>query len=102
MRLALGASRREVLSKTVVGGLAPAVAGGLAGLPVAWTLARAFPTLFFDVTPFDAGSSIAGAAILVLVALAAALLPARRAARVDPNRGSPKLVLDLSVLLLIR
>ena len=84
VRLALGASRREVLSKTVVSGLAPAVAGGLAGLPVAWALARAFPTLLFDVTPFDAGSSITGAAILVLVALAAALLPARRAARVDP------------------
>ena len=68
----------------MLSGLTPAVVGGLAGLPVTWTLAQAFPTLFFEVTPFDAGSSIAGAAILLLVALAATLLPARRAAQVDP------------------
>jgi predicted permease len=84
IRLALGAPRGDVLRQTVVSGLTPAIAGGLGGLPAAWVLARSFPTLFFQAPPFDAVSLAAGAGLLMLVALAAALMPAHRAARIEP------------------
>jgi putative ABC transport system permease protein len=84
IRLALGAPRGEVLSRTVWRGLAPAINGLLVGLPIAWALARLFPTLLFEVGPYDAGSSLVGALLLTLVAVVAALLPARRATKVDP------------------
>jgi predicted permease len=84
IRLALGASLGEVQSRTVVRGLAPAIAGALVGLPVAWALARLFPALLFEVGPYDAGSSLAGVLLLLLVAASAAALPARRATRIDP------------------
>ena len=84
IRLALGAPLGDVLSRTVTRGLAPAIAGALLGLPIAWALARVFATLLFQVGPFDAGSSFGGVLLLVLVAAVAALVPARRATKVDP------------------
>jgi putative ABC transport system permease protein len=83
VRLALGAPRHQVLARTVAGGLVPAIAGGLLGLPIAWALGRLFPTLLFEVAPDDAASSIAGAMVLVLVACVAASLAARRATHVN-------------------
>ena len=84
IRLALGAPRRRIVSHVLWSGLAPAVLGGVVGLAAAVALARMFQTLLFEVEPRDIGSFTAGAALLLLVALAAALGPARRAARVDP------------------
>jgi putative ABC transport system permease protein len=84
IRLALGASHRTVMSGVVWRGLAPAIAGGLIGLAIAIALTRTFRALFFDVEPLDLSSFAGGAILLLLVALAAALGPARRAARVDP------------------
>jgi len=77
-------SRVEVLSTTTLAGVAPAIAGLIAGLPVAWLLAQMFPTLFFEVGPRDVASCVIGPAILLLVAIGAALVPARRATRIDP------------------
>jgi putative ABC transport system permease protein len=84
VRLALGAPRMTVLSTMALSAVAPAAAGIVAGLPVAWMLARMAPALLFDVGPFDLWSSMSGAAILLLAVCVAALAPARRATGVDP------------------
>jgi hypothetical protein len=84
IRLALGASRAGVMSDVLVRSLVPATAGGAIGLASAYALARAFRALFFDVAALDLASFVSGAMLLLAVALAAALGPARRAARVDP------------------
>lgn len=87
IRLALGASRASILSTVIWRGMAPAAAGGLIGLGLALALARTFRALLFEVEPLDLTSFSGGAVALVAVALAAALGPARRAARIDPVRA---------------
>jgi putative ABC transport system permease protein len=84
IRLALGASRRDIMSRVFSRGLVPAACGGLAGIGLAIALARAFQSLLFEIQPLDAGSVIAGSLLLLAVAVTAALGPARRASRVDP------------------
>jgi putative ABC transport system permease protein len=84
VRLALGARRRQVVG-LVLGDAMRLVAVGVGlGLPLVWAASRWVRTLLFGVSPADplaAGGSIA---VLVAAALAAAYLPARRAARTDP------------------
>jgi ABC-type antimicrobial peptide transport system permease subunit len=87
IRLALGATRVRILSDVVRSGLLPALGGGLAGVALAVVLARTFRALLFEVQPLDAASFAGGAIALIVVALAAALGPARRASRVDPARA---------------
>jgi putative ABC transport system permease protein len=87
IRLALGAPRSGIVSNVVWRGLIPAIAGGLVGLSIAIALARTFRALLFGVEPLDIESFAGGAALLLLVALAAALGPARRAARIDPAKA---------------
>lgn len=84
IRLALGAPRQAIVSRIVGRGLIPVIAGGLVGLALAAALGRMFSALLFEVEPIDAGARTGGALILLLVALAAALGPARRASRIDP------------------
>ena len=84
IRVTLGASRRDILVRTLSNGLAPAIVGFLLGTAAAAALARAFGALLFDVSPLDARSLAVGGVTLLLVALAAASGPARSAARVDP------------------
>jgi putative ABC transport system permease protein len=84
IRIALGASRASVRS-LVIGESAKLVLFGLAaGIPAALVLTRFLSTLLFDVRPADPLTFISVAALLALVALAAAYIPARRAMRVDP------------------
>jgi predicted permease len=84
IRLALGASRRSILSIVVRRGVAPALCGGLLGAALAFALARTFRALLFGIEPLDVTSFAGGAALLLAVVLAAALGPARRAAGIDP------------------
>ncbi len=84
IRLALGASQRDILSRTLAAGLVPASIGLAGGLALAFALARTFRALFFGVEPLDAGSLASGAVLLLAVAVAAALGPALAASRVDP------------------
>ncbi|HET9370942.1 MAG TPA: FtsX-like permease family protein, partial [Vicinamibacterales bacterium] len=87
IRVALGASRRRILSNVVWRGLAPALAGGAIGLGIALALGQTFRALLFGIEPVDATSFAGGALALTIVAVAAALGPARRAASVDPVRA---------------
>lgn len=68
-------------------GLAPVLAGAIAGVAVAFACTRVVGSLLFQVSPYN--SAIASTAVCVLVALgtAACLLPARRAASVDPMQA---------------
>ena len=84
IRAALGASRREVIALVLRGGMGPVVAGLLVGAAAASLTERAVAGMLFGVTIRDPLSIGMVAATLTLAALLASLVPARRAARVDP------------------
>jgi ABC-type antimicrobial peptide transport system permease subunit len=82
--MALGAQWREVVG-LVVRDAATVVAGGVAvGAVAAFVTVRWLSTLLFDVTASDPLTNMIVLAVLVVVTILAAYLPARRAARVDP------------------
>ena len=84
LRLALGATGRDVVRMVLGGAVRLALTGLAAGVPLAWWMARLGAGIVPGLTP-DAPVTIAMAAIaLVIVALFAAWLPARRAAQVQP------------------
>jgi putative ABC transport system permease protein len=87
IRMALGASRRDVVTMVLGQGARLAAAGVAAGLVGALTITRAIDTLLFGVSPRDPGTLVALAATLTAVALLACYIPARRATRVDPIRA---------------
>jgi putative ABC transport system permease protein len=84
IRMALGAQIGDVLSLVLARGARIAVAGIAVGVVGSAALARSLAALLFGVDPLDAASFGAAAALLALVALGAASIPAWRAARVDP------------------
>ena len=84
IRITLGARQVDVLALIVREGMALAAAGIGAGLLLAWAGARSLSSLLFAVRPDDPAVFAATAALLALVSLAATLLPALRAARVEP------------------
>src|SRR5204863_4356573 len=83
IRVALGAQRRSILYMVLGEGAVMAGIGlGLGGI-AAVPLSRLISGLLFDVKPVDPATIIFAALLLVVVALAAALIPARRATTVD-------------------
>jgi predicted permease len=84
LRLALGAQRKNIYRLVLHDGLVPVLGGAVAGVAVAFASARVVSSLLFQVSPYD--SAIASSAVFLLLATgtAACLLPARRAAAVDP------------------
>jgi len=86
IRVALGARRGDVLALVVREGVALAVVGVALGVAGAWMLRRVVASLLYGVAPSDPTTFVAAALALLVVALAATLLPARQALRVDPAR----------------
>jgi putative ABC transport system permease protein len=86
VRAALGASRARLLRLVAVEGLSVTCAGLLAGLAAAAGFARLLNALLFQVQPLDPAAFIAAPLILLPVAALGSLLPAMRAASVDPAR----------------
>jgi len=84
VRMALGASRRDVLMLVVVQGVKVPIAGILIGLLGALAATRVIQHLLFGVTPTDPLTFFSVTLLLGGTALLACYLPARRAARVDP------------------
>jgi len=84
IRIALGASSRDLLRLVLGEGVRLAAAGVALGLVGALALTRAVSSLLYRVDPRDPWTFAALAAALTVVALVACYLPARRAARVDP------------------
>jgi putative ABC transport system permease protein len=84
VRVALGASRAQVLRLVVTHGLWLTGIGVLVGLALAPVGTYAAQSLLFHVSPFDPVSFTAVAVLLMAVAFLASYLPAVRATRVDP------------------
>jgi predicted permease len=84
LRVALGAQRKNIYGLVLQDGLMPVLAGALAGVAVAFAFARVVGSLLFEVSPYNAAITTSAVAVLVAMGTAACLLPARRAAAVDP------------------
>jgi predicted permease len=84
MRVALGASRRDIVALILRQGLAMTGIGVAIGLAGAFAATRLFKRLLLGVSTTDAVSFIGTTLLLVIIAVLATYLPARRAASVDP------------------
>jgi putative ABC transport system permease protein len=84
IRMALGARGSDVLKLVIGQGMALAIIGVALGLVASLALTRLMETLLFSVSATDPLTFIAIALLLILVALLACYIPARRAAKVDP------------------
>ena len=84
IRVALGAQRGNVLGLVLAQGIRLTIAGAILGVLGSVALTRFLRSELFDIKPTDAVTLIGAAAAMLLVALAACYLPARRATHVDP------------------
>ena len=84
VRMALGAQKRAVLKLVVGKGMALAIIGTVIGLVAALALTRLMRSLLFEVTPTDWLTFLIASMVLLIVALFACYIPARRATKVDP------------------
>ena len=86
IRIALGARTGQIYGLVVGQALVPILAGLGAGVLGALGFARVLRSLLFDIGPGDPATLLLGSAVLGGVTVLASLLPARRAAQVDPVR----------------
>ena len=84
VRMALGAQRGQVLWMILRESLLVSAAGILVGAPLAFAGAKLMRSMLFGVLPGDSFSFVGALVGVILVALAASLVPVRRAVRVDP------------------
>jgi putative ABC transport system permease protein len=84
VRMALGAQAEDVLKLVVRNGMALALIGVAIGLAGAFALTRLMTTLLLWVTPTDVATFATVSALIIIVALLACYIPARRASKVDP------------------
>jgi predicted permease len=87
VRMALGADAAMVVRLVLWGALWPVLGGAAIGLGAAAAATRLLASFLYGVRPLDPTAFALAAAILVIVALIAAWLPAWRATRVDPLRA---------------
>ena len=85
LRLALGATQASAVWLVVRDAVMMIGAGTLVALPAAWALRRLIEAQLFGVHAFDAPTIVLAGGMLALVALAATLIPARRAASISPT-----------------
>lgn len=84
LRMALGASTSHVMRTVLLDAVRHVATGIAIGLAGAWAVSGVFASLVFGVTTTEVGVYLAVAGLVALVSLAAAFVPAIRAARVDP------------------
>jgi putative ABC transport system permease protein len=87
VRMALGAERPGLRRMVVVQGGRVALLGVVVGVLVALGVTRFLTTLLFGVEPLDATTFVAMSSVMLVVALLASYIPARRASAVDPVRS---------------
>ena len=84
IRMALGASKQNVLQMVLAQTLKVTVMGVIAGIAVALLVTRLFSSMLFGVSNYDPLTFMCIVALMIVVAALAGYVPARRAARVDP------------------
>jgi putative ABC transport system permease protein len=84
IRMALGSTRKSILQKTLWEGMSLALVGLGAGILIAVWLMRFLSSILYNVKATDVFTPLAGAVLLLLVAVAATLSPAAKAMRVNP------------------
>jgi putative ABC transport system permease protein len=84
IRMALGASRSDVVRMILGQGITLAIVGSIVGLGISFWLTRLIVKLLFQVTPTDLFTFGVATLVLLFSALLASYLPARRATKVDP------------------
>jgi putative ABC transport system permease protein len=84
IRMALGAQRGDVMKLILGSGMAMVFGGVIAGLILSYFLTSEIENLLYGIGAFDVPAFAATSALLILIALVACWLPARRAMRVDP------------------
>jgi putative ABC transport system permease protein len=84
LRVALGATSRDVMRIVLAEAFALAAAGVLLGVAGAIVTTRLMAALLFGVTPTDPATFVSIAGLLMAIALAGSYIPARRATGVDP------------------
>jgi putative ABC transport system permease protein len=84
IRIALGARMADVMRLVLVGGMRVVATGVLLGIALAIAAGRLIASLLYGVTPTDPATALGVTVCLVLAGIAAAVLPAWRAASVDP------------------
>lgn len=87
VRIALGATRRDVRRLVLGHTIRLVVIGAVLGIPAALAMARLLSGLLYQVDPYDPLAISLSVAVLVCVALASAYLPTQRAARIDPVKA---------------
>ena len=87
LRIALGADRRQVLWLVMREAIVLVAIGSVAGFSLAYLAARGLGTVLYGVGPADPLAYGTGVALLLIVGLAAAYLPAFRASRIEPMRA---------------
>jgi ABC-type antimicrobial peptide transport system permease subunit len=85
VRMALGASSAGVVRLVLAGTLRLVLAGIAAGLPGAWAARRVLARWLYEVGPWDPLAPLVAIGLVVVVAAAAAVSPAWRAARIEPT-----------------
>jgi putative ABC transport system permease protein len=84
IRIALGAGRRDVLRLVLGEGMMMVGVGMALGLTAATMVTQLLASFLYGISTTDAATFVSIPALLLLVALAACYLPARRATKVDP------------------
>ena len=84
IRLALGAQSRDVLKLVMGQGMVPTLIGVVLGIAAALALTRLMSSLLYGVSATDPATFVMIVLLLVLMALLACYIPARRAMKVDP------------------
>jgi predicted permease len=84
VRLALGAQRGDIVGMVLRRSVMLAAAGVVPGVCLAYALGRAMQALLVGVTPGDAGTFAAAVGLSILMTMLGTLVPATRAARIDP------------------
>jgi ABC-type antimicrobial peptide transport system permease subunit len=84
VRITLGATHQEIITGVVRDGVRLVAAGAVCGLGAAWVLARVLASVLVGVSPHDPVAFVVAALGIVALGVTAALIPARRASRIDP------------------
>ena len=87
IRMALGAARSRVIGTVLRGAVLQAVAGLAIGIPVAIFCVRYVKSQLYEITSVNASVMAIAIGVLVLTAAIAGIIPARRAASIDPARA---------------